>query len=252
MWDYGNLQAALFKINTQNTAFNELSAHTSQLLLVGVYQQAEAFLNGFRDELKAMGQSWPQRSNHTPLLDYTLQNLPGGFGGNKIKLGEERYHLFDYYRLMRNAFVHTATDRKKLVTHFKDVASYKKMVTSKFHLDAPNRFDLLSFDDYLLFTRLVKYIATDICRIAEPSDADLLKLIECKDGTAVGQPLIRFLSYRPAESLLRQKILNHFSTRYRLDLRVRPKALDDLVQYVKTFPNKKVRRKHKKRRDQLM
>lgn len=77
-------------------------------------ESRKAFLNGIRDELRSMGQNWPQRDSHTPLLDYTLQNLPGGLGGNKIKLGGERYHLFDYYRLMRNAFIHPATDRKKL------------------------------------------------------------------------------------------------------------------------------------------
>src|ERR1700681_1073815 len=75
MWEYSNLQADRFNVNTKNTAFNDLPTHTSQLLLVGVYQQAEAFLNGVRDELRSMGHSWPQRGNHVPLLDYTMQNL---------------------------------------------------------------------------------------------------------------------------------------------------------------------------------
>jgi hypothetical protein len=174
------VEAERFGVNTKNPAFDELGTHTAQLLLVGVYQQAEAFLTGVREELKAMGQSWPQRGNHVPLLEYTLQNLPGGLADNKIKIGTERYELFEYYRLMRNSFVHTSTDRKKLATYFENVRDHRQRVESKYDLNAPNPFECLSYDDYHLFTRLAKYIATDICRIGEPTDNDLVKLIERK------------------------------------------------------------------------
>jgi hypothetical protein len=137
---------------------------------------------------------------------------------------------------MRNAFVHS--NRGNPAKYFAQVANYRALVKSEFNLDALNQFEELSFDDYLLFTRLIKYIAVDVCRIAEPSDADLIKLIEWKGG-AIGPPLVRFLSCIQSESLLRQRISYHFRTRYRVDFSNRQQALDDIVRYIKTVPKMK-------------
>ena len=206
MWEYSNSQARYFKINTYNTEFESLGAHTVQLLLVGVYQQMEAFLNGLRKELELMGQEWPPRGNNTPLRDYTMHHLPGGLSDNKIKIGEERYKLFDYYRLLRNAFVHTTIARTRLGTCFDRVSDLRKVVKLEYDLNAPNRFEVLPYDDYLLFTRLVKYIAVDLCRIAEPSDGELIKLIEWK-GSAVGQPLAFFLGARSSGAIDSENVI---------------------------------------------
>jgi hypothetical protein len=75
---------------------------------------------------------------------------------------------------------------------------------------------------------------------------DLLKLIEWKGGP-VGRLLTGFLSNSRSDTRLRQKISNHFLARYKLDLTARPHALDDMVRYIKTIPNKKIRRRQKKR-----
>jgi hypothetical protein len=60
-----------------------------------------------------MGDEWPLRTDHLPLLDYTLQNLPSGLERNKVLIGEERNVLFEYYRQMRNAFVHALLSQAK-------------------------------------------------------------------------------------------------------------------------------------------
>jgi hypothetical protein len=139
MWELGNLEAMRFAINTKNPEFPVLGTHTAQLLLVGVYQQAEVFLNGVRDELKDLGHQWPQRGNHVPLLEYTLQNLPGGHSDNKVKSGSERYDLFEYHRLMRNAFVHRPIDHGKVAGYFDSVKGHRETVASEFDLDGQTR-----------------------------------------------------------------------------------------------------------------
>jgi hypothetical protein len=235
-----------FAINIKNPDFPVLGTHAAQLLLVGVYQQAEVFLNGVRDELKEMGHRWPQRGNHVPLLEYTLQNLPSGLNDNKIKIGTERYDLFEHYRLMRNAFVHRPIDHGKVAGYFDSVKEHRKTVVSEYDLDAPNPFERISIDDYHLFTRLVKYIATDICRIGEPSDEALVKLIEWK-GDKVEMPLARFVSSRRSKAKLCAAISQWFKEHYALKLENRTDALDALVEYVEQFPNQRLRRKNKKR-----
>jgi hypothetical protein len=245
MWTFGNREAERFAINTANPAFPILRTHAVQLLLVGVYQQAEVFLNGVRDELREMGHEWSPRGNKVPLLEYTLENLPDGLSANKIRLGCERYDLFEYYRLMRNAFAHGPSDHKKIAKHFQSVKHYRATVLSEFGLAAPNSFDLMSLDDYQLFTRLLKYIATDICRIGEPSDEALVKLIEWNGGK-VEQPLARFVLIRQFKANLRASLSRWFKARYALKLQNRPSALDALVEYVEKVPNQRARRKMKR------
>ena len=246
MWDFGNREAERFDINTKNPAFPLLRTHAVQLLLVSVYQQAEVFFNGIRDELREMGHQWPPRGDKVPLIEYTLQNLPDGLNGNKIKLGNERYDLFEYYRLMRNSFVHGPSDQEKVAARFDSVREYRSIVLSEFGLDAPNPFERMSLDDYQLSTRLLKYIATDICRIGEPSDKALVKLIEWKGGK-VEKPLSRFVLVRQSRAKLRELISRWFKERYKLRLANRTSALDALVEYVVQFPNQRLRRKSKKK-----
>ena len=93
-------------------------------------------------------------------------------------IGEERYDLFEYYRLMRNAFVHGPISKAKLAEHFAAVEPHRGLVASQYGLDAPNAFEKVKLDDYMLFTRLIKYIATDVCPIGEPSDQALVNLIK--------------------------------------------------------------------------
>jgi hypothetical protein len=242
MWEFGNDQAKRFSINTANTHFGELPPHTTQLLLVSAYQQAETFLNGVRSELRNMGIEWPTRGDHEPLLKYTLENLPNGLKDNKTLIGEERYDLFEYYRLMRNAFVHGPISKAKLTEQFATVEPCRELVASEYKLDAPNSFEKLKLDDYMLFTRLIKYIATDICRIGEPSDQALVKLIEWKEGK-VEKPLQNFLKFRPSRKRIGDDISKWFKENYSMTLARRPNALDALVTYVDQFPNKRTRRK---------
>jgi hypothetical protein len=88
-----------------------------------------------------MGIEWPPRGEHVPLLEYTLENLPNGLDDNKIMIGEERYGLFEYYRFMRNAFVHGPISKAKLMKQFDAIAPYRELVASQYRLDAPNSFD---------------------------------------------------------------------------------------------------------------
>jgi hypothetical protein len=95
---------------------------------------------------------------------------------------------------------------------------------------------------------LLKYIATDICRIGEPSDKALVKLIEWKGGK-VEKPLSRFVEVRQSKTKLRALLSRWFKERYKLRLANRASALDALAEYVEQFPNQRQRRKSKKKAD---
>jgi hypothetical protein len=92
----------------------------------------------------------------------------------------------------------------------------------------------------------VKYIATDVCRIGEPSDEALLKRIEWK-GDKVEMPLERFVSSRRSKEKLIAAISQWFKEQYGLKLENRKEALGALVAYVEQFLNKRLRQKSLKR-----
>jgi hypothetical protein len=143
---------------------------------------------------------------------------------------------------MRNAFVHGPIPKAKLTEQFATVEPYRELVASEFKLDAPNSFEKLKLDDYMLFTRPIKYIATDICRIGEPSDQALVRIIEWKQGK-VEKPLQNFLKFQPSRKKVGDDISRWFKENYNMTLARRPSALEALVTYVDQFPNKRTRRK---------
>lgn len=80
------------------------------------------------------------------------------------------YYLLDYYRLIRNSIVHLQEDEDE---HVKTLAFYKKYIKDKkdffhsnYNLLAPNEPENISFKDFVLYTRVLKYfsnILNDVC-----------------------------------------------------------------------------------------
>ena len=73
------------------------------------------------------------------------------------------YYLLDYYRLVRNSIVHLQEDddeHKKTLQYYKNsLADKKDYFISTYELEAPNEPDSLSFSDFMLYTRALKYFS---------------------------------------------------------------------------------------------
>lgn len=76
---------------------------------------------------------------------------------------QKELDLYNYYRLIRNSFVHQLPF-KSLSSVSVDVSYFQ---TEFPQLEAPNEPNLLKFDDFILFTALVKRIAFQITQSVE-------------------------------------------------------------------------------------
>ncbi len=78
----------------------------------------------------------------------------------KIKSYPE-YYLLNYYRLVRNSIVHLQRDEKeheKTSKYFSDfIEDNKVYFRDTYEIDAPNEPDEISFYDFMLYTRIIKY-----------------------------------------------------------------------------------------------
>lgn len=73
------------------------------------------------------------------------------------------YYLLDYYRLVRNSIVHLQEDddeHKKTLQYYKaNILEKKEYFITTYELNAPNEPNNLSFEDFMLYTRTLKYFS---------------------------------------------------------------------------------------------
>ncbi|MCT4777140.1 MULTISPECIES: hypothetical protein [Exiguobacterium] len=150
--------------------------------IVTTYQSAELFLEEFKSE----SQKWhnivrKQREKDEPKLEWTLKNTNLSYRETVKKVGELEIMIFEYYRLVRVAIVHrSASTEEKLVKKYDKLLDYQAQIFSMYDVEAPNRFDEINFDDFLLFSRVIKNIAFSLCEIAKPSNEALAADIDIK------------------------------------------------------------------------
>jgi len=154
---------------------DNLPVRAATLYIVGAFQQLEGFLTDLIDESdEVRGRQSRSRNKGESSLDWALDMLPGGRARNIRRIGSERYALLEYYRGIRNAFMHPNKKAASLEGPFKRADEYRELFFADFKLAAPNEPGKLKLDDFLLYTRVIKYLATDLCRIAEPTHDDIV------------------------------------------------------------------------------
>ncbi len=96
------------------------------------------------------------------------------------EVGEYLYHGFNYYRLVRNYFMHNNSEGDedgdtRLTEVFKVASKYKSIYKEKFNVEAPNSYKDISFDDFKLFSNLTKRLAEKICNLKKPLNERLVE-----------------------------------------------------------------------------
>ncbi|TGX49081.1 hypothetical protein E5A73_19740 [Sphingomonas gei] len=159
----------VYELDMQN-----LPSRAATLYIVGAYQQLDGFLQDLVAEVDSVcGRQSRGRNSKEGSTDWALDVLPGGRLKNIRRIWQERYLVLEYYRGVRNAFMHPSKSAASLETAYRKAVENRPLFEVDFGLEAPNPADSLTLDDFLLFTRMIKYAATDLCRIATPSNADV-------------------------------------------------------------------------------
>lgn len=147
----------------------------SQSYILSVYQTFELFLRQFKDEHNDLfNGDWKFDDSTDSLLIKLIRKITT-INNAKIVIGDFRLELFDYYRKVRNKYSHDYIDDSKMDKAFAQVIKFKTDISNGYpKLSAPNEFEKINFDDFVLFTRLVKDIAYELNNIIQPISDNLL------------------------------------------------------------------------------
>jgi len=148
------------------------------LQLIGVTQAFETFLDLYLREHPRLG-SRNGREDSETLLDFVIRRVGPAIKRKELKQGLD-YRLYDYYRLLRNDLAHSGVEpedmgrsasRRKTLDSLRAECSASEEYKA---LKAPNGASDVSFDDYVLFSRVAKRIARALGDLGQLSDEEIL------------------------------------------------------------------------------
>lgn len=130
-------------------------------------------------------------------------------GGKLSKDNQALYELCEYYRLIRNTTVHDLCDVKSHEKEYRKLQSYNYKKDTKFSkLIAPNEYEKISFDDFVMFSRSCVELATYLFNSVS---YDYIKIINEIPQSQIS----RWKKYKPARC--KKAILAYINTLFRID-----------------------------------
>lgn len=123
-----------------------------------VYTAFDSFLHNLYGYVRSYGVGFFERNPDTSLLlvmcKMVLTNV-------EIKSNQNYIDLCEYYRLIRNRAIHALDDKATEKSLFKKVTAHEYKKTTKYKtLEAPNTFANVTFDDFMLFAKISRTMAT--------------------------------------------------------------------------------------------
>lgn len=224
---YLTSRAKAQKIVVDELDMVNLPARAATLYIVGAYQQLEGFLKDLVGEVDEIcGRTSRSRHNGEAPLDWALEMLPGGRHRNTRRIWIERYAVLEYYRAVRNGFMHSSKSASSLEAAHRKVLEYRPLLEADYKLAGPSAADRLTLDDFLLFTRTIKYVATDLCRIGVPTLADVQAHAERK---IAGDRAFRNTTWDTiSKEKAARKIVKYYR-RFDFDLGAHPGVIEQIV-----------------------
>lgn len=157
--DFVGLEASKHGIRVSLNELDRVQVHLARHYIVMVYESAERFLKEFRREhFKLHGLKWSGDAEDKNRLTVTLENVVG-------TIDQDIVDRFQYYRLVRNWIVHNQEgDAKEAMMQFDAIVPYSEQNSAVFGTTpGPNRPEMLTFDDFILFSRITKHLGGMLC-----------------------------------------------------------------------------------------
>lgn len=158
------------KIKVDYVDINKLEDRIIKLHIINVYEQLENYLEELAEQHPNFKDKSKKKDKETD-LDFIIRILKK----EKILKHTIEYYIINHYRLIRNRFVHALN---------KDLNKFKNRIiiknTEYNSLSAPNEFNTMIFDDFILFTRAIKNFAKLINQHCKPTNEQII--IEIKEN----------------------------------------------------------------------
>ena len=179
--------------------------------IIGVHSCVEHFLVQYRllPGSPARGQNYSAEDD-----DNRLKWILNICYGNRIPHDvKQLYFICNYYRLVRNEIVHCGTGRVELrqaKTELNNLTDDLAISNIRGHLNAPNNFTNLNFDDQVLFSRAARTICDRIYKDSKYDWDVVLGNYRTK--------INRFILSNDSEEKKKARILNFLSQMYPINV----------------------------------
>lgn len=209
--DYANRnQITLTEYNA-----DKMDKFISLSYIVNIHLCFESFLHDLLIHMRKYGATViSEKNKEDSLLIYVVKNL---IIDSSYKL-QPLIDICEYYRLVRNKAVHSSSEDNAHKIALSKLNKHSFVKDAKFcKLSAPNCFDYISFDDFVMFARSVNELAISLyCSFQYDYDMLISEvLLECK-------PIINKYQNKPEriKSFLYSHIITYF------------KGCDDLLEKI--------------------
>jgi hypothetical protein len=201
------------RVDTLNAPL--LKGLLAQLHLTTVHQEFESFLESMMREYRGKAVELEKGDS---LLKGTLKDAFGSYDAGLKKLGRFEVEIAEYYRLVRNSFAHDDSTAAAKT----DISRLRRLLEeqgdeSYARLSAPHAVDSVDFDDFILFSRVSKRLASKFCQEWRPSDERIAEMLkEQGKPSDLAIDFCRLGRIRQNERQLRRTISNSLRTLYSL------------------------------------
>jgi hypothetical protein len=179
------------------------------MYILAVYSQLLEFLESFILE-HPNSNKW-KRITCEHIIKFVLRSI-GALNNSYCEFERE---IVDYYRLVRNRFMHPDVN----IIHLnKQLKKIKKLIAHSDERLEPNSYYSVNFSDFDLFTRTVKSLAEKLCIIARPADDHIIAM-------AMNQGFKKLNKYKNKPNRYRNALSQKFCMEYCLQ----GKELNEIV-----------------------
>lgn len=153
--------ATEYAVTLTNYDADVMASEICRSYIVNVHLCFETFLKDVCWQMKKYGKNkYKPRIQEESYLSCAVRNICGNNLADDIK---PLYDLCEYYRLIRNTSVHDLCDVDSHEKEYDKLKTYNFKTEAKFsRLLAPNKYEEISFDDFVMFSRCCVELATYI------------------------------------------------------------------------------------------